>query len=176
MEERLPVVRHDIAFAHPLDWLIKSSFFSPFHTLAPCLPSASLWTVELQERCLGWGRGRTGILFQCCLQLPLLVWCLVFSCRGLRIWGRTGEEKELFSALQDESMTMKSVCMFTHTCSVCSLHTHTAGPILSSYTGVINTCLWATAYIFCFKRAYKYYIYTVLCSGYLLVCRNNLYN
>lgn len=66
---------------------------------------------------------RTGVLFPCCLQLPLVVCCLVLGCHCLSIWGRTNEEKKLLSALQEESMTMKSVCLSTCTCSVCSLHT-----------------------------------------------------
>jgi len=56
--------------------------------------------------------------------------------------------------------------MYVHThVQRVTLHNHTAGPMRNGYPGVTNTHVWAIAYIFWFKRAYKYffiyiYIYT----------------
>lgn len=134
-------------------------YFSPLNTLAPSLHSAPLNCRVVAGVTLG--SGWPGVWFQCCLQLPLVVCCLVLSCQGLRILGRADKEEMAFSTAgweyDDGSVC---VCVYTRTCicSVCSLHTHTAGPILSCYAGVTNTWAWAIAYIFCFKRAYKYYV------------------
>lgn len=85
------------------------------------------------------------------------------NCQGLRIWGRTEEERVAFSTAGSEHDN--EMCVYARACrrSACSLRAHTAGPVLNCYTGVTNTHLWAIAYIFCFKRAYIYiYIYCIM--------------
>ena len=87
-------------------------------SLPPSLPPSLRLPLSRAAAGVTLGSGWIGALFQCCLQLPWVVWRLVPSRQGLRIWGRTAEEKKLLSALQDKSMTMKSVCTCTHMCSV----------------------------------------------------------
>lgn len=48
---------HDIAFAHPLHWLISSSFFSPPHTLDPPAPRLPLSGAAVEGAMFGAGQG-----------------------------------------------------------------------------------------------------------------------
>lgn len=111
----------------------------PFpHTRSLPSPGLPLNRGAVQEQCLGRGRARTGVLFLCCLQLPLLVWCLVFSRQDLRIWGRTGEEKKVaFSTAGWEHDNEESVYVHTH--AVCAAYTPTQQAQLSALTQVCQT-------------------------------------
>lgn len=115
-----------------------SSFPLSTHSLpAFPLPPPELWSCR---RSHVWGRagGELVLLFQCCLQLPLVVWCLVLSCQGLRIWGRTDEEKSCFQHCRMRAWQWK-VCVSPHTQAVCAANTPTQQAQFSALTQVWQT-------------------------------------
>lgn len=124
VKERLPVACpwHCFCTSLVLAYLIII-LFSFSHTRS--LPSLRLPLNCRVVEGVTLGSGRIGVLFRCCLQFPLVVWCLVLSCQGLRIWGRTDEENVAFSTAGWEYDNEKLVDVHTRTYAVCAVYTPT---------------------------------------------------
>lgn len=94
------------------------------HLLLPCtLPPLNCRVVAGVTLGSGW----PGVWFQCCLQLPLVVCCLVLSCQGLRILGRADKEEMAFSTAgweYDDGSVCVCVCVYTHMHMQCVQSTH----------------------------------------------------